>query len=370
MAGAPTFESTFSQFVDDLKGTFPEFSAALTHAATLPEHKERFIGTWRAHTSDVAARNSSLFDGSGIEIVPGFVMTRALWNELSDSTHAVIWKYLSSLLLLAAVSESKDETGGLWDLSGFNADMETMMKMLSDAGEGGDGGLGESMKDIFSKLSSMASMFGGLGGGMNAEDLNGAASKFKIPERLFKGHIARIAEELVKEFKPEDFGISPDMLESDDPARVFNYLQEVFSKKPELMMSAAQKIAKKIQAKFQRGEIKREEIIREAEELMKEFSENTAFSELFGSLGEMLKGSEKESGNEGSARRREVQERLRRKAAEKAAQKAAAGSTATNILVTSESEARAAAAAAALLMEEDATAKKRGAGPTKRGGKK
>ncbi len=376
MAAAPTFEGTYVQFVDDLKGTFPEFSAALTHAASLPDSKERFVNIWKSHTSHIAACNASVFDGAGIELIPGFVMKRALWNELSESTHGVIWKYLSSLLLLAAATSTKEEASGLWDLSGFNADMETMMRMLSEAGaggaEGGDGGMGESMKDIFSKLSSMASMFGGLGGlGGIAEDLSGAASKFKIPERLFKGHIARIAEELVKEFKPEDFGISPDMLESDDPARVFNYLQEVFTKKPELMMSAAQKIAKKIQAKFQRGEIKREDIIREAEELMKEFSENTAFSELFGSLGEMLKGSEKESGNEGSARRREVQERLRRKAAEKEAARKPAG--ATNVLATSEAELRAAAAAAALLMEEDketAATAKRGAGATKRGGKK
>jgi hypothetical protein len=159
---------------------------------------------------------------------------------------------------------------------------------------------------------------------------------------------------------------------------VFNYLQEVFTKKPELMMSAAQKIAKKIQVKFQRGEIKREEIIREAEELMKEFSENTAFSELFGSLGEMLKGSEKESGNEGSARRREVQERLRRKAAEKEAARKAAGGAgvgATNVLATTEAELRAAASAAALLLEEEkesaAAAVKRVSGPAaKRGGKK
>lgn len=373
MAAAPTFDATYAQFVDDLKGTFPEFSSALTHAASLPDRKERFVEIWKSHTSDVAACNAAMFDGAGIELIPGFVMKRGLWNELSESTHGVIWKYLSSLLLLAAASSTKEEACGLWDLSGFNADMETMMKMLSQAGSEGEaspGGLGESMKDIFSKLGSMASMFGGI----KAEDLSGAASKFKIPERLFKGHIARIAEELVKEFKPEDFGISPDMLESDDPARVFNYLQEVFTKKPELMMSAAQKIAKKIQVKFQRGEIKRDEIIREAEELMKEFSENTAFSELFGSLGEMLKSSEKESGNEGSARRREVQERLRRKAEAKkaaAAGAAAGGAGTTNVLTTSEAELRAAAAAAALLMEEDAAAAaKRGGTAGKRGGKK
>jgi hypothetical protein len=381
MAAAPTFEGTYAQFVDDLKGTFPEFSAALTHAASLPDSKERFVTIWKSHTSHIAACNATVFDGDGIELIPGFVMKRALWNELSESTHSVIWKYLSSLLLLAAASSTTEEASGLWDLSGFNADMETMMRMLSEGGAGamgdggveGFGGMGESMKDIFSKLSSMASMFGGLGG-MKPEDLSGAASKFKIPERLFKGHIARIAEELVKEFKPEDFGISPDMLESDDPARVFNYLQEVFTKKPELMMSAAQKIAKKIQAKFQRGEIKREDIIREAEELMKEFSENTAFSELFGSLGEMLKGSEKESGNEGSARRREVQERLRRKAeAKKTGAAAVGGVGAVNFLATTEAELRAAAAAAALLMEEEkeSTTAKRGAGgAAKRGGKK
>lgn len=369
MSSPVTFESTYAQFVDDLKGTFPEFADALTHAASLPDCKERFVAVWKSHTGAIATKDNRVFSVE-IELIPGFVLTPKLWNELSPGTHDAIWKYLSSLLLLAAVNKESD--GGLWDLSGFNADMEAMMKMLNI--EGGDGseaaaGLGESMKDVFSKLSSMASMFG-----MKADDLSGVAGKFKIPERLFKGHIARIAEELVKEFKPEDFGISPDMLESDDPARVFNYLQEVFTKKPELMMSAAQKIAKKIQYKFQRGEIKREEIIREAEELMKEFSENTAFSELFGSLGEMLKGSEKESGNEGSARRREVQERLRRKAAEKEAKKAEASvggaGGPSNVMMHTEAELRAAAAAAALLMEEDkAAATKRGAA-SKRGGKK
>jgi hypothetical protein len=265
-------------------------------------------------------------------------MTSALWAELSATTQAAIWKYLSSLLLLAA---SEVEKGGLWDISGFQQDMEDMIKKLKE-GEG----IGGMMSDLFAKLGKMGETFG-------FKDLSGAAGKFKIPERLFKGHIARIAEELVKEFKPEDFGISPDMLESDDPARVFTYLQEIFTKKPEMMMAAAQKIAKKIQAKFQRGEIKREDIIREAEELMAEFSDNEAFSSMFGSLGEMFKNSEKESGNEGSSRRREVQERLRKKQAEKETKRAAP----TNIVATGEAEARALAAAAALLLEEDSEKK-------------
>jgi hypothetical protein len=78
-----------------------------------------------------------------------------------------------------------------------------------------------------------------------------------------------------------------------------------------------------------------------------------------------MTGSEKETGNEGSARRREAQERLRKKAAEKAAKRDAAAATATaataatNTLVptntlVSDAEVRANAAMAALLLEEDA----------------
>lgn len=332
---AVSFSTTYTQFVDDLKGTFPEFASTLDAAVC---DEAFFTRIWKSHTKDVAAQNAELFAGEGIELVPGFRMTEALWKEISSSTQTVIWKYLSSLLLLTAVSDASD---GFWDLSGFNSDMEEMMRKLRD-GEPTTG-MGEDMGNLFQKFAKMAESFG-------FKDASGAeAPKFKIPERLFKGHIAKIAEELIHEFKPEDFGISPEMLETKDPARIFQFLQEIFTKKPELMMSAAQKIAKKIQAKFQRGEIRREDIIREAEELMKEFSDNDAFSNLFGSIGEMFKDSDKESGNEGSARRREVQERLRRKAAEKKA----TASAETNTIVPAGAEAAALASMAALLHEED-----------------
>ena len=182
------------------------------------------------------------------------------------------------------------------------------------------------------------------------KDFAGMKDKFKIPERMFKGHLAKIVQELVKEFKPEDFGITEEMVEGNDPAKVFEILQDIFTKKPEMLATAAQKIAKKIQAKFQNGEIRREDIINEVEELMKEFSENEMFSSLFGSIGEMMKNSEKSSGNEGSARRREVQERLRKKKAAKDAGKNKNSND--NVIVQSQSAAEADAVAAALLLEE------------------
>ena len=138
-----------------------------------------------------------------------------------------------------------------------------------------------------------------------------------------------------------------------------------------MLMTAAQKIAKRIQAKFQRGEIKREDIIREAEELMAEFSENEAFSSMFGSLSEMMKGNEKETGQDGSARLRETRERMRKKQAEKAAAAAAgtAAGAARNVIVSAEATRLAAAAEASLLLEavaeSEASKQKKKAGTAK-----
>jgi len=348
-----SFSTTYAQFIQELKDTFPEFLPALVVAADLSDAQAQFTALWHPYTTDVAAKNASIFTTEGIDLVPGVKLTASLWSELSTNTQNALWKYISSLLLLAAT-----EDDSLWDLSGFKTSLSTMMSHLSSTGvdvSGSPFSLPDGFASLFEKLGSMGVGMPGLGAGF--PDLSGALPNFKIPERLFKGHIAKIAEELVKEFKPEDFGINPELLESKDPARVFTYLQEVFTKKPEMLMNAAQKIGKKLQAKFARGDINRDEIIKEAEELMKEFSDNDAFSSLFGSLGEMFKGSEPDGSP--SARRREVQERLRKKAAEKKAR--TEGATTNTLVVDSRAATAATAAAAAAtaeLLEEEEASKK------------
>jgi hypothetical protein len=359
-----SFSVVYNQFLDDLSGTFPEYATAIDAARTSESAQATFNTVWKNHTAAVANQDASIFEGAGVELVPGVSLTKKLWKELGSNTRTAIWKYLSSLLLVSASSDS--DGNEFWDISGFNAHMEEMMKHLKEMGseKTNDGaaaaGLFGDMGGIFEKLTGMAKTFGF---GDNFKDLSGAAAGFKIPEKLFKGHIAKIAAEIAQEFKPEDFGLSPDMLESDNPGQVFTYLQELFSRRPEMLMTAAQRIAKKIQYKFQRGEIKRDDIIREAEELMKEFSENDMFSSMFGQLSEMMKSTDKQSGNEGSARLRAVQERLRRKQAEKAGN----ALVPTNTLVTPQSIAASEAAAAALLAQCEAEKK---LAPGKKGGKK
>jgi len=90
-----------------------------------------------------------------------------------------------------------------------------------------------------------------------------------------------LAEELVREFKPEDFGLSTAELESsNDPSRAFNLLMEVYTQKPELIQNAMKKITKRLQQKVQSGELKPADLAAEAEEMMKTFTDNPAFVEL------------------------------------------------------------------------------------------
>jgi hypothetical protein len=344
----PTFQSTFAQFVEDLEGTYPELSDTLATCKALPEEDviRKYRDLYKGKAMMVAMREPSLF-ATAHEILPGVVITAKLWKEVSKKTQGAMWNYMSSLILLSAADDTEGE--GFWEDTEFKKSMEDMMKNLKDAagmpaagaGDSGDTNPFSAMGGIFEKLKGMAGLFGSMG--------DKSMPEFKIPERLYKGHIAKMAKELAEEFKPEEFGISPEMLETQDPAKVFEYLQEVFTKNPEKLMSAAQRIAKKLQTKFLRGEIKREEIITEIEELMKEFSDNEAFNAIFGNLGELLSSSAKATGNEGSERRRVVQERLRKKAAEKEAKKSLALPDAAAVA--------AAEAAAAALLAEDAKKK-------------
>lgn len=373
----PTFHSTWLQFCEDLEGTFPELGGALGTCKRMDAATclSAFRKLWRPQLLSVAARDAALFTetGLGAEVLPGVHIGRRLWQDVSESTHTAIWNYLNSLALLSASEASAEDADNFWDEAAFKKGMEEMIRGLKDAaatggaapeaGAGSDEGAGNpfaAMGGLFEKLRTMAEGFGAAAGAGSS-----GLPDMKIPERLFKGHIAKMAKELAEEFKPEDFGIDPEMLEAKDPAKIFEFLQEIFTKKPEMLMAAAQRIAKKIQAKFQRGEIRREEIMSEIEELMKEFSENEAFTSLFGQLGEVLGSTAKATGNEGSERRRQVQERLRKKQAEKDAKK---GMGAGLVLHDPAAAARAEAAARALLEAEDAQ-QKRSAGQ-KKGGKK
>jgi hypothetical protein len=316
MSAPPKFKEVYTQFLGELGLTFPELDRFATKASKKTGWSE-FYTSVLPILDKIAARDSSIFDKKGVEIAPGVIMTDVLWASAGKPTHRAMWDFLSSLVLLASYekkhSKNVAEGESVFDISGAE---ESMKKMFDNLGKQFSSG---SFSSFFDGIKEAAEGFKEKFG--KAMDLSGDMPK--IPEKLFKGHIAKIAEELAKEFKPEDFGISPDLMNSNDSAAVFEYLQEVFTKNPETLMKGAKKIAARIQNKLKNGEVRREELIQEAEELMGEFQNNPMFKEMFSQLSSTLRGS---SGGESepSERLRVTKERLRKKLEAKKAAAAAA----------------------------------------------
>jgi len=326
-----TFKQVYVQYLSEMGLTFPELEKAADKALKSTSYTD-FHKIVSPILKEIASRDASIFTDTGVLIAPGILMTKKLWKEGGKSTQNAIWEFLSSLTLLATyeIKHSKpnkdskkgqsqaqekpvdtDDFLNAFDISGANIDLKKMFESL------GSSFSNQSFGNFFEGIKEAAESMKGSFSGISGESLP------KMPEKLFKGHIAKIAEELAKDFKPEDFGISPELLQSTDPTAVFEYLQEVFTKKPEMLMTGAKKIATRIQDKLRRGEVRREDLVKEAEELMGEFKNNPMFSQIFEQLGAQLRNPGGSGGgdNNDSARRREVQERLRKKLAEKLAAK-------------------------------------------------
>ena len=180
-------------------------------------------------------------------------------------------------------------------------------------------GIFENMKNMFKDLSGNIPPSEGAEAG--AEGDKKPFEMPKIPDHLQNGLIAKIAAELAGEFKPEDLGIDPELMERMNPMQIFEHLQFVYTNNPELLTEAMKRVAGKIKDKFASGALNREALMREAKELMTYFTDNPAFKEMFDSMGGLfdnpfMGGGESAKGSQ-SDRLRAARERLRKKAEKK-----------------------------------------------------
>jgi hypothetical protein len=106
-----------------------------------------------------------------------------------------------------------------------------------------------------------------------------------------------------------------------NPQRAFEILMKASMLNPTTIQKAMMRVAKKLQEKVQRGELKPQELAAEAEELMKEFESHPAFVELMetfrSAFGTDNMQQAKAQGRESEARLSLIQKRLRKKAEEK-----------------------------------------------------
>lgn len=303
------FQAKFVEFAADLTGVFPELAYKIQEALALPEAER--LGRFQAEIRPVGTLDTEHNPGV---VLPGVTLSDEIWGTLSANNKKQIWEYLKLLSVCCFLEGGFGDGGGKVEEQPW---MEEIMKTWKEK---------LNKVDFEGIMGKFAKIFGaGVGAGAGAGETDasgGAAGGFKmpkLPERFLKGQLAKLAEEIVRDIKPEDLGLTPEMMETCEksPSRSFEILMQVFTRNPGIIQGTIKKIGKRLQQKVASGQIRPQEIAREAEEMMKDFTENSEFRDLLESLKSMF-GMEdvdiaRQAGREGSARLSMVQARLRKK---------------------------------------------------------
>ena len=290
------FNKKYTEFCDDLAGACPEYSTDIQIAKELtPDERVR---AYRAEVLKKKGRNLTVNPG---RVLPNVTIKQPVWEALSAASKKAILEYLA-LLDVSCVLLNIDANDGETD--SFSQDW--VDATLRDWRGKMDRVDFKSMTDKFTK------MFGSEGSALPP-----------LPEKFMKGKLAKLAEDMVREFRPEDFGLSAADIAAceTDPTRAFEILMKATSTNPAMLQTAMTRVGKTLQTKIQRGELKPEELAAEAEELMNEFQTHPAFAEMMKAFKSAFSfenpAAARASGREDQARLNLVRERLRAKLAAK-----------------------------------------------------
>lgn len=335
------FIQKYNEFADDLSGALPEYAPLIAASKALPEAEKRS----RFHSEIEAIKElhrhsavtAELIQMNPGRVLPGVVLVDSVWAALSDATKEAVWDHLRVISICMFLDEfGGDDSGN----SGVEENappvwMEDALKEMKHKFESTDfSALMSKFASFFQTSASSAGDEKDAGGAAasgaaasasgipNADAMFGAGFP-KMPERFLKGHMAKLAQEIVKEIKPEDLGITKEMIGEceKDPSRAFNILLSSFMGDPGIIQRTIARIGNRLQQKVASGAIRPMEIAREAEELMKEFVENKPFVEMMESIKTAFGFEDMEMarsvGKEGSARLSIARERLRKKLEQK-----------------------------------------------------
>jgi len=334
MSTPDRFHATLTAFCNELRLTFPELTIQIDRAATLTG--PQFWSMWKANLSILLFRDAvALFEKRRGLLLGAVQMTPTIWGELSEGTKAAIWKYLRTMVLEVTMTMNLDnlDTTIMQEVSAILTEERIAVGGEEASAETSE--MFEQLKPMMEKLKGMLGGFMDLSGLSGFMDLSGALpdlSSFpEIPERLRKGRIAKLAEELAKQIDPADFGLDPEALKGNNLEDVIKRLVDLYKRDPSILMAGAKRVADKIKTKIMGGSLNREELLAEAQEFVALFKEHPLFKEAIakfeglmgaGGIAEMFSAAGGGAGaGAPSERRRAVQERLRKKLAARSQKK-------------------------------------------------
>jgi hypothetical protein len=351
------FSSIIFDFTKDLSVTFPEFTYLWSKwvNAEMPEEQLQELYSYcltiyPERFFDILYQNNDMFKPES-EINTSFlpnVEFKLLFNceGVSENTKKTMWRYLQ-LVLFTVIGGIKDkstfgETMNLFDgvdenelhsklketmdgLGDFFKNMEENMK--GEAGESGESGEkgktsekreppnfdkmfenmpnAEEFKKVFEKMP-------GFSGGKNMPNLDNMQDHLKS---LFNGKIGKLAKDMAEEMT-NDFSdiLGEDMKSTDD-------VMKNLMKDPKKIMNIMKTVSSKLDNKMKSGEISKDEIMKEASDLMgkmKDMGGLDQFSDLFKNLTKNMGGLGKNmrvdtNAMERMSKQQQMRERLKKK---------------------------------------------------------
>jgi hypothetical protein len=342
------FRTVVSDFAIDLSATFPEYSYYWAKWVD-PEVSDDALTILFAHCAkvyperffDILYQNNDIFDEKSevdVYFLPNVSFKLLFHCEgVSEQTKKTIWKYLQ-LMLFTVVGSVKDKSnfgdtmnmfngidekelqnklnetmGSVTDFfkNMENANAETDSK--SSTSNTGDEPSPEQFKEGFKNMfENMPGSFGKTEGMPNVENLQ------EHLKTLFEGKIGSLAKEMAEEIA-DDF---KDILGTDtSDMNSTNDVIKKLMKNPAKIMELMKTVGGKLDAKMKSGEFSREDMMKEAGDLlgkMKEMGGQDQFNEMFKNLAKNMGGMGKnmrfdQNAFDRMSKQSSTQERLRKK---------------------------------------------------------
>lgn len=274
MANLDNFKSIIHDFTLDLTTTFPEFSHFWVKwtSATDDEYKTLFeycIAVFPERFFDIMYQNAEIFDlknETNVKFLPD-VNFKVLYNceGVSENTKKTIWKYLQ--LLLFNVIGSVDDKSKFGDAASIFDGIDE--NMLQDKLKETMAGLG----DFFKNMEKDEKQEGGDGEKheFTFDPKDGIPNLDEVNEHLkgiFDGKIGKLAKELAEEIS----GDFSDMVGDTTEGTTQDVLKNLM-KNPTKMMGLVKKVGDRLTQKMDSGEISKDEIMKEAGDIMAKMKE-------------------------------------------------------------------------------------------------
>jgi len=317
------FRSLLADFTKDLSTTFPDYSYLWSkwHDEDVSDDQLKIVldhclKVLPERFFDILYQNEDIFkedSETNTYFLPN-VSFKFLFNceDITEKTKKAMWKYLQ-LLLFSIVGGIKDKAnfgdtmnmfeginegdlheklketmGGITDFFSNMENLNTESQSSEPSNEAGqseagqsEAGQSESTKEHFRNMfENMGSSFGGMPNMENIQD---------HLKTLFDGKIGKLAKEMAEEIS-EEFSdlVGEDMKDVKNTQDVIKKLM----KNPKKIMDLMKKVSGKLDSKMKSGEISRDELMKEAGDLMskmKDMGGKDQFAEMFkkmaGSMG-------------------------------------------------------------------------------------